>query len=153
MEDEFKPSVQTQRWVNPNIKDVVKKEVINLFGARLIYPIFDNPCLTPVQVILKKGRITVVKNEKDELIPQRMTTGWRETDTQEKDTNKAKNEKTKHGMEKIEKDKVIRSRKSKVKARGQQKSTSGKSKSTPGKSKSNPTKPQQKKQRKYNLRD
>nr|GEW16595.1 reverse transcriptase domain-containing protein [Tanacetum cinerariifolium] len=40
-----------------------------------------------------------------------------ETDTQEKDKNKAKNDKTKHRMEKIGKDKVIRSRKSKVKAR------------------------------------
>nr|GEV78244.1 hypothetical protein [Tanacetum cinerariifolium] len=34
-----------------------------------------------------------------------------ETDTQEKDKNKAKNDKTEHKMEKIEKDKVIRSRK------------------------------------------
>nr|GEZ33133.1 reverse transcriptase domain-containing protein [Tanacetum cinerariifolium] len=53
-------------------------------------------------------------------------------DTQEKDKNKAKNDKTKHIMEKIRKDKDIRSRKSKVKARGQQKLTPGKSKSTPG---------------------
>ncbi|GKA77021.1 hypothetical protein Tco_0783482, partial [Tanacetum coccineum] len=30
MEDEFKPSVQPQRRVNPNIKEVVKKEVIRL---------------------------------------------------------------------------------------------------------------------------
>nr|GEZ66479.1 retrovirus-related Pol polyprotein from transposon TNT 1-94 [Tanacetum cinerariifolium] len=76
-----------------------------------------------------------------------------ETDTQEKDKNKAKNDKTKHIMEKIRKGKVIRSQKSKVKARGQQKSTPGKSKSTPGMSKSNPAKPKQKKQRKYNLKD
>nr|GEV80896.1 reverse transcriptase domain-containing protein [Tanacetum cinerariifolium] len=69
-----------------------------------------------------------------------------EMDTQEKDKNKAKNDKTEHEMEKIKKDKVIQSQKSKVKARGQQKST-------PRKSKSNPTKPKQKKQRKYNLRD
>nr|GEU54395.1 hypothetical protein [Tanacetum cinerariifolium] len=38
-------------------------------------------------------------------------------DTQETDKNKAKNDKTKHKVEKIGKDKVIRSRKSKVKAR------------------------------------
>nr|GEY73646.1 hypothetical protein [Tanacetum cinerariifolium] len=37
-----------------------------------------------------------------------------ETDTQEKDKNKAKNDKTEHRMEKIGKDKVIRSRKSKL---------------------------------------
>nr|GEW74583.1 hypothetical protein [Tanacetum cinerariifolium] len=63
---------------------------------------------------------------------------FEETDTQEKDENKAKNDKTEHEMEKIEKDKVIRSQKSKVKARGQQKST-------PGKSKSNSATPKQKK--------
>ncbi|GJW96718.1 reverse transcriptase domain-containing protein [Tanacetum coccineum] len=43
MEDEFKPSVQPQRWVNPIIKEVVKKEVIKLLDVGLIYPISDNP--------------------------------------------------------------------------------------------------------------
>ncbi|GJT65235.1 DNA-directed DNA polymerase [Tanacetum coccineum] len=33
MKDEFKPSVQPQRRVNPNIKEVVKKEVIKLLDA------------------------------------------------------------------------------------------------------------------------
>ncbi|GJW70339.1 hypothetical protein Tco_0127256 [Tanacetum coccineum] len=37
MEDEFKPSVQPQRWVNPKIKEEVKKEVIKLLDAGLIY--------------------------------------------------------------------------------------------------------------------
>ncbi|GJS63682.1 reverse transcriptase domain-containing protein [Tanacetum coccineum] len=71
MEDEFKPSVQPQRRVNPIIKEVVKKEVIKLLDAGLIYPIFDSLWVSPVQVIPKKGGMTVVKNEKDELIPQR----------------------------------------------------------------------------------
>ncbi|GJX99359.1 reverse transcriptase domain-containing protein [Tanacetum coccineum] len=43
MKDEFKPSVQPQRRVNPNIKEVVKKEVIKLLDAGLIYPISDSP--------------------------------------------------------------------------------------------------------------
>ncbi|GJR32922.1 hypothetical protein Tco_1109154 [Tanacetum coccineum] len=77
MEDEFKPSVQPQRRLNPNIKEVVKKEVIKLLDAGFIYPIFDSPWVSPVQVVPKKGGMTVVKNEKDELIPQRMVTGWR----------------------------------------------------------------------------
>ncbi|GJW59455.1 putative nucleotidyltransferase, ribonuclease H [Tanacetum coccineum] len=77
MEDEFKPSVQPQRRVNPNIKEVVKKEVIKLLDAGLIYPISDSPWVSPVQVVPKKGGMTVVKNEKDELIPQRTVTGWR----------------------------------------------------------------------------
>ncbi|GJU73840.1 DNA-directed DNA polymerase [Tanacetum coccineum] len=77
MEDEFKPSVQPQRRVNPNIKEVVKKEVIKLLNAGLIYPISDSPWVSPVQVVLKKGGMTVVKNEKDELILQRTVTRWR----------------------------------------------------------------------------
>ncbi|GJQ90048.1 DNA-directed DNA polymerase [Tanacetum coccineum] len=77
MEDEFKPSVQPQRRVNLNIKEVVKKEVIKLLDACLIYPISDSPWVSPVQVIPKKGGMTIVKNEKDELVPQRTVTGWR----------------------------------------------------------------------------
>ncbi|GJS45009.1 DNA-directed DNA polymerase [Tanacetum coccineum] len=77
MEDEFKPSVQPQRRVNPNIKEVVKKEVIKLLDAGLIYHISDSPWVSPVQVVPKKGGMTVVKNEKDELIPQRKVIGLR----------------------------------------------------------------------------
>ncbi|GJV72674.1 reverse transcriptase domain-containing protein [Tanacetum coccineum] len=77
MEDDFKPSVQPQRRVNLNIKEVVKREVIKLLNAGLIYPIFDSPWVSPVQVVPKKGGMTVVKNEKNELIPQRTITEWR----------------------------------------------------------------------------
>nr|GEV99125.1 DNA-directed DNA polymerase [Tanacetum cinerariifolium] len=77
MDGEFKPSVKPQRRVNPNIKEVVKKEVINLLNAGLIYSISDSPWVSPVQVVLKKGGMTVVKNKKDELIPQWTITGWR----------------------------------------------------------------------------
>ncbi|GJV56604.1 DNA-directed DNA polymerase [Tanacetum coccineum] len=54
MEDEFKPSVQPQRRVNLNITEVVKKEVIRLLDAGLIYPIFDSPWVSPVQVAQRK---------------------------------------------------------------------------------------------------
>ncbi|GKD75851.1 putative nucleotidyltransferase, ribonuclease H [Tanacetum coccineum] len=57
--------------------EVVKKEVIKLLDAGLIYPISDSPWVSPVQVVPKKGGMTVVKNEKDELILQRIITGWR----------------------------------------------------------------------------
>nr|GEY40038.1 integrase, catalytic region, zinc finger, CCHC-type, peptidase aspartic, catalytic [Tanacetum cinerariifolium] len=76
----------------------------------------------------------------------------RETDTQEKDKNKAKNDKTKHRMEKIRKDKVIRSRKSKVKARGQQKSTPGKSKVYPDNVKVKPDKAKAEKTKKIQFK-
>nr|GEX97788.1 reverse transcriptase domain-containing protein [Tanacetum cinerariifolium] len=43
MDDDFKPVVQHQRRVNPKIHELIKKEVIKLPDARLIYPIFDSP--------------------------------------------------------------------------------------------------------------
>ncbi|GJT29354.1 hypothetical protein Tco_0909629 [Tanacetum coccineum] len=54
MEDEFKPSVQPQRRVNLNIKEVVKKEIIKLLDDGLIYPISYSPWVSPVQVVLKR---------------------------------------------------------------------------------------------------
>ena len=59
------------------MKDVVKAEVIKLLDAGLIYPISDSSWVSPVQVVPKKGGITVVPNEKNELIPMRTVTGWR----------------------------------------------------------------------------
>nr|GEU50141.1 reverse transcriptase domain-containing protein [Tanacetum cinerariifolium] len=43
MEDDFEPVVQHQRRVNPKIRDVIKKEVLKLLDAGLIYPISDSP--------------------------------------------------------------------------------------------------------------
>nr|GFA02446.1 hypothetical protein [Tanacetum cinerariifolium] len=43
MEDDYKPAVQSQRRVNPKIHDVIKKEVIKLLDAGMIYPISDSP--------------------------------------------------------------------------------------------------------------
>ncbi|XP_048228932.1 uncharacterized protein LOC125369797 [Ricinus communis] len=71
MEDEFKPVVQPQRRLNPHIKEMVKKEVIKLLDVGLIYPISDSAWVSPMQVVPKKGGMTVVKNEKEELIPTR----------------------------------------------------------------------------------
>ncbi|GKC85175.1 reverse transcriptase domain-containing protein [Tanacetum coccineum] len=42
MEDDLKPAVQHQRRVNPKIHEVIKKEVIKLLDAELIYPISDS---------------------------------------------------------------------------------------------------------------
>ncbi|GKB51265.1 hypothetical protein Tco_0902018 [Tanacetum coccineum] len=42
MEEDYEPTVQHQRWVNPKIHDVIKKEVEKLLDAGLIYPISDS---------------------------------------------------------------------------------------------------------------
>ncbi|GKC19696.1 hypothetical protein Tco_1021846 [Tanacetum coccineum] len=76
MEEDYKPAVQHQRWVNPKIHDVIKKEVEKLLDARLIYPISDTPWVSPIHC--------VVENDENELIPTSLVMGWRETDIQEK---------------------------------------------------------------------
>ncbi|GJV28299.1 reverse transcriptase domain-containing protein [Tanacetum coccineum] len=76
MEDNVKPTVQHQRRVNPKIHEVIKKEVIKLLDAVLIYPISDSLWVSPVHCIPKKGGITVIENDDNELIPTRLVTGW-----------------------------------------------------------------------------
>ncbi|GKD47067.1 reverse transcriptase domain-containing protein, partial [Tanacetum coccineum] len=77
MEDDFKPAVQHQRRVNPKIHEVIKKEVIKLLDAGLIYLISDSLWVSPVHCVPKKGGMTVVTNEDNELILTRLVTGWR----------------------------------------------------------------------------
>ncbi|GKE24675.1 reverse transcriptase domain-containing protein [Tanacetum coccineum] len=77
MEDNVKHMVQHQRRVNPKIHEVIKKKVIKLLEAGLIYPIFDSPWVSPVHFVPKKVGITVIKNDENELIPTRLITGWR----------------------------------------------------------------------------
>ncbi|GKD97448.1 reverse transcriptase domain-containing protein [Tanacetum coccineum] len=77
MEDECKPSVQSQRRVNPKIHKVIKKEVIKLLDAGMIYPISDSPWVSPIHYVPKKGGMTVVANEENELIPTRLCIDYR----------------------------------------------------------------------------
>ena len=59
------------------MKYVVRKEVLKWLNAGFIYAISDNPCVSPVHVVPKKGGFIVIRNEKNELIPTRTMTGWR----------------------------------------------------------------------------
>ena len=59
------------------MNEAVQKEVLKLWQAGVIYPISDSSWVSPVQVVPKKGGITVVANEKNELIPTRTVTEWR----------------------------------------------------------------------------
>nr|GFA45516.1 reverse transcriptase domain-containing protein [Tanacetum cinerariifolium] len=77
MEEDYKPAVQSQRWVNPKIHEVIKKKVIKLLDAIMIYPISNGPWVSPIHCVPKKGGITTVENENNELIPTQLVTGWR----------------------------------------------------------------------------
>nr|GEW51001.1 reverse transcriptase domain-containing protein [Tanacetum cinerariifolium] len=77
MEEDYKPAVQGQRWVNPKIHEVIKKEVIKLLDAEMIYSISNSPWVSHIHCVPKKGGITIVKNENNELISTWLVTGWR----------------------------------------------------------------------------
>jgi hypothetical protein len=59
------------------MREVVKKEDSKLLDARIIYPVPHSEWVSPVHCVPKKGGLAMVKNEKNELIPQRTVTGWR----------------------------------------------------------------------------
>ncbi|GJS93960.1 hypothetical protein Tco_0800928 [Tanacetum coccineum] len=71
MKDDFKPVIQPQRRLNLKFQDVVKNEIVKLLDSGLIYPISDSSWVSPIHVVPKKGRMTVVLNENNELIPSR----------------------------------------------------------------------------------
>ena len=48
-----------------------------LLEAGIIYPIADSEWVSLHHCVPKKGGITVVPNDKNELIPQRIVTGYR----------------------------------------------------------------------------
>ncbi|GJY36699.1 reverse transcriptase domain-containing protein [Tanacetum coccineum] len=74
--DDKKPVVQKQRRLNPNMQEVVKKEIVKLLDINIIYPITDSPWVSPIHCVPKKDGITVVTNENDELVSTRTVTGW-----------------------------------------------------------------------------
>ena len=73
----YPPSREPQRRLNNAMREVVMKEVLKLLHARIFYLVPHSEWVSPVQVVPKKGGMTVVKNEKNELIPQRTVTRWR----------------------------------------------------------------------------
>ena len=77
MESNAKPVVDHQRRLNPKMKEVVRTEILKLLEVGIIYPIADSRWVSPVHCVPKKGGITIVPNDKNELIPQRIVTGYR----------------------------------------------------------------------------
>ena len=77
VELDAKPVVYREYWLNPKMKEVVRTEILKLLEAGIIYPITDSRWVSPVHCVPKKGGITVVPNDKNELIPQRIVIGYR----------------------------------------------------------------------------
>ena len=77
MEEDHAPSIEHQRRLNPAMKEVVKKEVLKWLQAGFIYAISDSHWVSPVQCVSKIGGMTMVQNEKSELLSTCTVTGWR----------------------------------------------------------------------------
>ena len=57
------------------MKEVVRKEALKWLNAGFIYAISDNPWVRPVHVVPKNKGFTMIRNEKNELIPTKTVTG------------------------------------------------------------------------------
>ena len=75
LEENSKTFSEHQRRLNPVMKEVIRKEVQKWMNVGFIYAILDNPWVSLVHVVPKKGGFTVIKNEKNGLIPTRTVTG------------------------------------------------------------------------------
>nr|GFC56680.1 reverse transcriptase domain-containing protein [Tanacetum cinerariifolium] len=75
MEEDYKPTMQHQRRVNPKIHGIIKKEVENLLDAGLIYPISDSPWVSPVYCVPKK--VVLLLSRMRKMIPTHLVTRWR----------------------------------------------------------------------------
>ncbi|KAI3714701.1 hypothetical protein L6452_21660 [Arctium lappa] len=77
LEDKNFTSIEPQRRLNPVMKEVVKKEILRWLDAGIIFPITSSSWVSTVQCVPKKGGITVISNDKNELIPTRIVSRWR----------------------------------------------------------------------------
>ncbi|CAA7018914.1 unnamed protein product [Microthlaspi erraticum] len=64
LEDESKSSIEPQRRLNPNLKEVVKKEILKLLDAGIISPISDSTWISPVHCVPKNGGSLSLKTTK-----------------------------------------------------------------------------------------
>ena len=77
LEEGTKAHRDPQRKLNPNMREEVLKEVLKLLSLGIIYSIPDSEWVSPVHMVPKKSGIQVIKNDKNELVPTRLVTGWR----------------------------------------------------------------------------
>ncbi|GJR64902.1 reverse transcriptase domain-containing protein [Tanacetum coccineum] len=74
---EEKSSIEETSGIRSLLGKSLTSRVLKLLDAGMIYPISDSPWVSPVHCVPKKGGITIVANEENELILTRLVTGWR----------------------------------------------------------------------------
>jgi hypothetical protein len=76
LKDDATPFIDTQIRFNPKMKEVVRKEVVRLLDAGIIYQISDSKWVSPAHCKPKHGGLTIIKY-KDGLIPTRVILGYK----------------------------------------------------------------------------
>ena len=66
LEEDHKPAIDGQLWLNEDMKEVVRKEIVKWLDVGIIYPISDSTCVSPVQCVPKKRGMSVITNENNE---------------------------------------------------------------------------------------
>nr|GEV48841.1 reverse transcriptase domain-containing protein [Tanacetum cinerariifolium] len=67
-----------EKLLNDDPSSPLPPKELNLEELKqLVYPISDSPWVSPVHCVPKKGGMTIVTTDDDELIPTRLVTGWR----------------------------------------------------------------------------
>ncbi|CAM8969053.1 unnamed protein product [Rhodiola kirilowii] len=77
LEENAKPSREFLRRLNPKLSNVVFKEITKLRDAGIIYSVPDSEWVSHIHVVPKKGELTIVQNDKGELVTTRTVNGWR----------------------------------------------------------------------------
>ena len=75
MEENAKTSIEHQKRLNLVMKEVVKKEVLKMINEGFLYVISYSPWVSPVHVVPKNGGVTMIRNEKSELITTKNVIG------------------------------------------------------------------------------
>ena len=66
MEEGAKLVVEFNRRLKPKMKEVVRKEIVRLLDAGIIYLVKESEWVRPVHCVPKKGGFTIVPNENNE---------------------------------------------------------------------------------------
>ena len=51
IQENVKPVIQSQRRMNPNLREIVKRELQKLLNENFIYPILDSQWVSPLVIV------------------------------------------------------------------------------------------------------
>ncbi|XP_038876920.1 uncharacterized protein LOC120069272 [Benincasa hispida] len=77
LEEGAKPTIQPLKRLNPTMQDVILKEIITLIEVDIIYPILDSKWVSSIHVVPKTTSMTIVENDKGEMVPMHVQNGWK----------------------------------------------------------------------------